>query len=130
MDFAKQYMTSLLHQTWLEKLLIVTTIGLFILYSYTYIVSKEKYGEKYIPLLMTVRTLVLAGFLIYFYNPLRTTYEYGHALPLFAFSAGLTLLYLLDKYDILNLAHYVLYGDILPANPKKVCRLVREETGT
>ena len=126
MDFLKQYVKSLVGQTWYEKALFLTTICLFGLYAYTYMASKNTYGEKYIPLLITIRTLVLSCFLIYFYNPLRTTYEYGHALPLFAFSAGVTMLFLVDKYDILNLVHFVLYGDVIPQNPKKVCKLVQD----
>jgi hypothetical protein len=49
-------------------------------------------------------------------------------LPIFAFSAGLTILLLVDRYDILNLTHFVLYGDVLPPNPKKECRLVNDVT--
>jgi uncharacterized membrane protein YjfL (UPF0719 family) len=110
-------------QTWYEILLITLTATMYITYIYIYISSRKNYGEKYIPLIITARTLVLAGFLIFFYNPLRSTFEYGHSLPLFAFGAGISLLLFLDKYQILNLVHFLLYGDTLPERPKKVCRL-------
>jgi len=48
-------------------------------------------------------------------------------LPFFAFSAGISLLLLLDKYQILNLVHFVLYGKLLPENPKKTCGLVEAD---
>jgi hypothetical protein len=64
----------------------------------------------YLKLLSTGRTLLLAGILIFFYNPLRKTFEYGHSMPFFAFSAGISLLLLIDKHDILNLVHFILYG--------------------
>ena len=116
-------------QSWYEILLISLTIILYVSYIYIYISSRKNYGETYIPLIITARTIVLAGFLIFFYNPLRSKFEYGHSLPLFAFGAGISLLYSLDKYQILNLVHYILYGDILPAHPKKVSRLENENVG-
>jgi hypothetical protein len=118
-----------LKQSWYEKVLIISTVLLFSLYGYTYFIannSEEK--KKYIPMLITARTLFLSGFLLFFYNPLRTSFEYGHALPLFTFSAGITLLLLVDKYEVLNLTHFMLYGETLPPNPKKVCRLVNDRT--
>jgi hypothetical protein len=92
-------------------------------YGYVYFISSKKHGQKYIPLIVTTRILILAFFLIYFYNPLRSTYAYGHAMPIIASSAGISLLLLLNRFDILNLVHFMLYGDLLPENPKKVCRL-------
>lgn len=96
--------------------MILTSI-IVIGYCYMYIVSKSYYGDKYLPLLSTGRTLILAGFLLYFYNPLRTQFEYGSSMPFFAFSAGITLLFLLKRYDILNLVHFLLYGELLPEDP-------------
>ena len=104
-------------------ILTVLTIVLIGTYAYAYYISTTDKGHKYIPLISTTRIIVTAAFLIYFYNPLRSTFEYGHALPIIAFSAGISLLLLMNRYDILNLAHFLLYGQILPENPKKVCRL-------
>jgi hypothetical protein len=61
-------------------LMILTSI-IVIGYCYMYIVSRNMYGDKYLPLLSTGRTLILAGFLLYFYNPLRTQFEYGPSMP-------------------------------------------------
>jgi hypothetical protein len=104
-------------------ILTVLTIVLIATYAYAYYISTTRNGHKYIPLITTTRIIVTATFLIYFYNPLRSTFEYGHALPIIAFSAGVSLLLLINRYDILNLAHFILYGQILPENPKKNCRL-------
>lgn len=129
MDYIKNYFKSFKEQTWYEKAFLASTIIMFSLYGYTYVMAKQsEKAKQYLPLLITFRTLFLASFLIFFYNPFRTSYEYGHALPLFAFSAGITMLILLDKYEILNLAHFVLYGEVLPPNPKKVCRIVNDPT--
>ena len=118
-----------LSQTWYEYILLGLSVLLISLYSVAYVfASASQYKEKYLPLVSTARTLVLASFLIYFYNPLRTEYEYGHALPLFAFTAGITLLFLLGKYEILNLAHFLLYGKTLPEHPIKVCTLEQSAT--
>lgn len=127
MGFIQKYVNSFTNQTWYENVFLFSTILIFVLYAYTYLMAQKSEKEReYIPLLITVRTLILASFLIFFYNPFRTSYEYGHALPLFAFSAGITLLMLTDKYDILNLAHFILYGTSLPPNPKKVCTLEQD----
>ena len=111
-----------------EYILTGCTILVFFFYAYAYVMAEKKYGDKYIPLIDTTRTLVLAGFLIYFYNPLRTQFDYGPSMPFFAFTAGITLLFLLDKYDILNLVHYALYGELLPDKPKKSCKLVESDS--
>ena len=125
----KNIVKQFLKQTWYEKAFIVSTVVLFSLYGYTYFIAKNSDKEKqYIPMLITARTLFLSAFLLFFYNPLRSTFEYGHALPLFTFSAGITLLLLVDKYEVLNLTHFMLYGQTLPPNPKKVCRLVNDPT--
>ena len=110
-------------QDWYVLILTVLTIVLIATYAYAYYISTTRNGHKYIPLITTTRIIVTATFLIYFYNPLRSTFEYGHALPIIAFSAGVSLLLLINRYDILNLAHFILYGQILPENPKKNCRL-------
>jgi hypothetical protein len=97
-------------------------------YCYVYFISKSRYGDKYLPLLSTGRTLILAGFLLYFYNPLRTKYEYGPTMPFFAFSAGISLIFLLKRYDILNLVNFLLYGDVLPEDPNaKACTLAESK---
>jgi phosphatidylglycerophosphate synthase len=114
---------------WYEVLLLILSVSIITSYIYIYISAKREYGEKYVPIIITARTLVLAAFLIFFYNPLRSKFEYGRSLPLFAFTAGITLLLFLDRYQILNLVHFCLYGDVLPARPKKVCRLVNDESG-
>ena len=125
----QQYLKQFLKQSWYENAFIISTFLLFSLYGYTYFIAKQSVKEKtYIPLIVTARTLFLSAFLIFFYNPLRSTYEYGHALPLFTFSAGITMLLLIDKYEILNLTHFILYGEIVPPNPKKVCKLVNDPT--
>jgi hypothetical protein len=111
-------------QDWFKVILTTFTVLLVSLYAYMYIVAKSQYGDQYIPLLITARTLILAFFLLYFYNPLRSEFEYGRSLPFFAFSAGISLLLLLDKFQILNLVHFVLYGELLPENPHKVCKFV------
>jgi uncharacterized membrane protein YjfL (UPF0719 family) len=104
------------------------TFLIFCFYAYIYFTAEKKYGDKYLNLINTTRTLVLAAFLIFFYNPLRSRFDYGPSMPFFAFTAGITLLILLDKYDILNLVHFILYGEILPDNPKKVCKLVESNS--
>lgn len=106
-----------------EYVLLALTTILFLVYVSSYVFSSYHYGQTYLPLITTARTIVLASFLIYFYNPLRTEYEYGHALPLFAFAAGITLLFSLDRYNVLSLFHFLVYGKTMPENPKKVCSL-------
>lgn len=97
----------------------LTTITILIVsgYSYLYFIAQSQYGEKYLPLLITGRSLILALFLIYFYNPLRSKFEYGPSMPFFAFSAGISLILLQKKYDLLNMAHFLLYGKVLPPDP-------------
>jgi hypothetical protein len=107
-----------------QYIFLFSTIVMFATYAYVYIGSQREYGNKYIPLIVTARTLILAVFLIFFYNPLRSTFEYGRSMPTFAFAAGISLLLLTDKYQVLNLVHFCLYGELLPQKPKKVCRLV------
>ncbi len=109
-----------LNQKWYETALLIMTAILWLIYLLLYIGVARESGTKFMPLLITARTLILAGFLIYFYNPLRSSFEYGHALPTFAFAAGISLLLFLDRYDILNLVHFVLYRDLLP--PKEEIR--------
>jgi hypothetical protein len=104
-------------------ILTALTVVLILTYAYAYYISTKFQGERYIPLISTTRIIVTAAFLIYFYNPLRSTFEYGHALPIIAFSAGISLLLLVNRFDLLNLAHFMLYGQLLPENPKKICRL-------
>lgn len=111
-------------QDWFKIILTVFTILIVLIYIYVYLLAKKDYGDKYIPLLSTTRTLVLSAFLIFFYNPLRSTFEYGRSMPFFAFSAGISLILLLDKFQILNVVHFILYGELLPENPQKVCKLV------
>jgi uncharacterized membrane protein len=107
---------------WYQYIFSFLTILMIAFYIYVYIGSQKAYGDKYIPLIVTARTLILATFLIFFYNPLRSTFEYGRSMPTFAFAAGVSLLLLIDKYQILSLVHYCLYGELLPQHPKKVCR--------
>ena len=128
-EYVQPFVKQFLQQSWYEKAFIISTFLLFSLYGYAYVIAKNSVKEKtYIPLIITARTLFLSAFLIFFYNPFRSTYEYGHALPLFTFSAGITMLFFIDKYAILNLTHFLLYGEIMPPNPKKVCRLVHDPT--
>ena len=110
-------------QGWYVIILTTLTAILFVTYAYVYFVSTGRYGKKYIPLITTTRILVIAAFLLYFYNPLRSKFEYGHALPVIAFSAGISLLLLVNRDDIHNLVYFILYGELIPENPKKVCRL-------
>jgi hypothetical protein len=111
------------YDNYVEIFLTSTSVLSVIAYCYVYIISKSQYGDKYLPILTTGRTLVLAGFLLYFYNPLRNKFEYGRSMPFFAFSAGLTLLFLLKKYDILNFVHFILYVKLLPEDSSiDVCK--------
>jgi uncharacterized membrane protein YjfL (UPF0719 family) len=103
-----------LTQKWYEILFTILTGLSLILYAFVYLGILTEYGDKYIPLLVTARTLILSGFLLWFYNPLRSKFEYGHSLPTFAFSAGIALLLFLDKFQIENLVHFMLYGKVLP----------------
>lgn len=109
--------------SWFQYLLTGTTILIATFYIIAYIGIRNKYGNKFVPLLRTIRTLILACFMIYFYNPFRSKFSYGKSLPTMAFAAGTALLLSLERFDILNLVHFLLYGDVIPAEPKKVCRL-------
>lgn len=95
----------------------VLTILFIGAYTGVYFNLLRQNGEKYLPLIVTLRTLVLAFFLIYFYNPLRSSFNYGRALPIFATAAGVALLLTVTRFDILNLVHFCLYGTVLPAPP-------------
>jgi len=106
-------------QEWYEILLVVVTIVLYSFYIFAYLGILKVYGEEYITLLVTLRTLILAGFLLYFYNPLRSSFSYGPALPTFAFTAGISLLLFLDRYDIENLFHFILHDKLLHKPDKK-----------
>lgn len=106
--------------------LMSVTVILVLGYTYGYFISKSQYGNKYLPVLSTGRTVVLAGFLLFFYNPLRTQFEYGPSMPFFAFSAGISLIMLLKRYDILNLVNFLLYGELLPEDPQLQACNVRE----
>jgi uncharacterized membrane protein YjfL (UPF0719 family) len=110
-------------QEWYEIILTSLTILMVTTYVYVYLKSKKEYGDTYIPLIVTGRSLILAFFLMYFYNPLRSSFQYGRSLPFIAFSAGLSLLLLVDKFQVMNLVHFLLYGKVMPGNPKKVCKL-------
>lgn len=96
----------------------VLTILLIGAYTGVYFNLAQKNGEKYLPLIVTLRTLVLAFFLIYFYNPLRSSFNYGRALPIFATAAGFALLLTITRHDVLNLVHFCLYGTVLPSAAK------------
>jgi hypothetical protein len=111
-------------QDWFQIILMTFTVLLVCLYVYAYVIASKNHEGRYIQLLITARTLILASFLLYFYNPLRSEFEYGRSLPFFAFSAGLSLIFLLDRFEILNLVHFILYRELLPENPVKQCKLV------
>jgi uncharacterized membrane protein YjfL (UPF0719 family) len=111
---------ALITQEWYEILLMILSASVMIFYVVIYLGALKQTGDKYVPLLVTARTLVLAGFLLYFYNPLRSKFEYGRALPTFAFAAGVSLLLFLDKFQIENLVHFILYQNVLPV-PEKKC---------
>jgi hypothetical protein len=91
----------------------VSTIFMILLYIVVYFGISENYGKKYLPLVVTLRNVILSVFLIYFYNPFRKTYEYGRALPIFATAAGISLLLTIKRFDFLNLVHFCLYGKLL-----------------
>ena len=115
-------------KNYFKLFLTLLSVLIVLAYCYVYIISRTKYGNKYISLLTTGRTLVLAVFLLYFYNPLRTQFEYGPSMPFFAFSAGLSLMFLLKRYDILNLVHFLLYGELLPEDPSiKACSVAESK---
>ena len=89
------------------------TVLIILVYIFTYIYTFKKLDPVYLTLLSTARTIILAFILIYFYHPLHKSYEYGHSMPFFAFSAGVSLLLLLDRHNILNLFHFLLYGKLM-----------------
>jgi hypothetical protein len=89
------------------------TVIIVIVYIFTYIYTLKKLDPAYLTLLSTARTLILAIILIYFYHPFHKSYHYGHSMPFFAFSAGVSLLLLLDRNNILNLLHFLLYGKLM-----------------
>jgi hypothetical protein len=130
MDFVRQYIKEFAKQKWYEQVFFVSTVLLVVFYLSAYTIAKNNpILQRYLPLFRTLRTLFLSAILLFFYNPLRSSFEFGRALPIFAFSAGITILLLVDRYDILNLLHFLLYGDVLPPNPKKECRFVNDATG-
>jgi hypothetical protein len=97
----------------------ISTIVIIILYIVVMLrIEFGNYG-KYLGIVTTVRNIFLALFLIYFYNPFRTSYNYGRILPIFATGAGIALILTITKFDILNLLHFCRYGTLLE-NPKKI----------
>ena len=112
--FIKRFLPKSQHDLYLT-LYTVLTILFIGAYTGIYFNLAQQNGEKYLPLIVTLRTLVLASFLIYFYNPLRSSFDYGRALPIFATAAGVALLLTVTRFDLLNLVHFGLYGVVLPA---------------
>jgi hypothetical protein len=101
----------------------ISTVIMIILYATAYIGISQSYGKKYLSIIVTARNILLSLFLIYFYNPFRTTYNYGQALPIFATAAGISLLLTINKFDVLNLVHFILYGDIIEKPNKTECKV-------
>jgi hypothetical protein len=110
------------HEFWVS-IYAMSTISILVLYAGTYLGLSRTHGDKYLPLIITSRNLLLSLFLIYFYNPFRATYNYGRALPIFATAAGVSLLLTIKKFDILNLVNFVLYGTILKKPNKSACKV-------
>lgn len=104
----------------------ISTALIILLYTGTYLGISFFHGKKYLPLVITSRNLLLSLFLIYFYNPFRTTYNYGRALPIFATAAGISLLLTINRFDILNLVYFMLYGVILDKPNKPECKVENE----
>jgi len=104
----------------------ISTILFFGFYAAVYLGISKSNSEKYLPLVITSRNLLLSLFLIYFYNPFRTTYNYGRALPIFATAAGISLLLTINKFDVLNLVHFILYGTVLEKPNKSECKVENE----
>ena len=100
---------------WYVIILQTFTVLIVIFYIFTYIYTLKELDPAYLTLLSTARTLILAGILIYFYNPLRHTFNYGKSMPFFAFSAGVSLILLLNRDDIMNLVHFILYRKLTDA---------------
>lgn len=109
------------HEFWVSIYAIFTVLFVS-LYAAVYLRISHIHGEKYLPLVITSRNLLLSLFLIYFYNPFRATYNYGQALPVFATAAGVSLLLTIKRFDILNLIHFFLYGKILDKPVKSTCK--------
>jgi len=101
----------------------VLTFFMVIFYIFVYFGVQSNYGKQYLPIVVTARNIFLGLFLVYFYNPLRSKFEYGRTLPIFATAAGLALLLTIRKYDILNLVNFCLYGQLLPDIDKSECKL-------
>lgn len=125
LDFIKNILPKTDHAFYIS-LYTISTISIVILYGGTYVGLSRSYGEKYLPLIITSRNILLSLFLIYFYNPFRTTYNYGRALPIFATAAGISLLLTINKFDILNLVHFFLYGIVLEKPNKPEYKLEDE----
>jgi len=104
----------------------ISTVLIISIYSAAYLGVSWLHGQKYLPLIITSRNLLLSIFLIYFYNPFRTTYNYGRALPIFATAAGVSLLLTINRFDILNLVYFILYGVILEKPNKPECKIDNE----
>lgn len=96
-------------KNWYVFILEIMTGLIVLLYIFTYIYTVQKLDPEYLRLLSTARTLLLASILIFFYNPLRTSFDYGSSMPFFAFSAGVSLIFLLNREDILHLVQFILY---------------------
>jgi len=105
----------------------IVTVSMVTLYAFIYLGILQNYGEKYLPLVKTVRNILLSSFLLIFYNPFRQVYNYGPALHIFAAAAGVSLLLTISRFDLLNLVHFILYGKVLE-NPENSCNKVDDVT--
>lgn len=103
-------------KNWYVFILEIMTGLIVLLYIFTYIYTVKNLDPEYLRLLSTARTLLLASILIFFYNPLRTSFDYGGSMPFFAFSAGVSLIFLLNREDILQLVKFILYWETSLAN--------------
>jgi membrane-associated HD superfamily phosphohydrolase len=103
----------------------ILSVLFIVVYTEIYFGASKKYDKKYLSLIITVRNILLSLFLIYFYNPLRSNFNFGPALPIFATGAGFVLLFSISRFDILNLVHFCLYGVLLenPASNNPECRI-------
>ena len=122
LNILKKYLPHSYNQYYIWAYTIFTFL-MITFYTFLYLGVESNYGPKYLNLVVTVRTILLALFLIYFYNPLRSNFDYGPALPIFATGAGIALLLTLRKFDILNLVHFLLYGKLIPIPDKPECNL-------
>ena len=77
----------------------IITILLIIIYFTTFI-QAVKYDERYILLLNMIAKSLIAGVLIWFYNPLRSRYIYPDIIPNWAFAAGIAILLTIRPSDI------------------------------